>query len=134
MGSSVDSRVVRLLFALVIVLIAGVATAVPAVACTAGSADPYCSKNAAGSQQTTKSSGKIVAGSGSRTVKITTAGGGGTTTKTVSAVVPAAVLPPCYYTQTYSGADMAAAATDPQYVQLAHQTGEDYSTWFPADA
>ena len=102
-------------------------------ACSAG--DTLCAPDdSANSQQTTKSSGKIVAGSGSRTVKITTAGGGGTTTKTVSAVVPAAVLPPCYYTQTYSGADMAAAATDPQYVQLAHQTGEDYSTWFPADA
>ncbi len=59
--------------------------------------------------------------------------GGDYPSRTARVSIPARVLPPCYYSMSRSGAQMARDSVDPYYRALAHRTGERYQDWFPAD-
>jgi len=102
-----------------------VATAVPVGAAPAAAAceTVVCA--------TSDQDGSISAAASYVTITVT----GGSYQSSAGAVqIPNRVPPPCWYSKSRTGAEMAADSVDPYYRQLAHHVGEDYQDWFPPDA
>ena len=106
-----------------------------ALACAPGDANCVQDNTSASSTQTGPSSGKVTAAAaGQQAVNVAVDLGNGKSTAATEAI-PARVLPPCYYQQGMSGADLAAWLADPQTaksLQDAQATG--HTVTLPAAA
>ena len=95
----------------------------PAVACPDGTV--LCTTSAS------NDNGRLTAATSYITISVR---GGSYQSRSAAVEVPNRVPPPCWYSRGRSGAEMAADSRDPYYRRLAHNLGEDYDDFFPADA
>lgn len=108
-----------------------VAPLLAAAAVTVGAAPPASACPTISCASSDGNDGSITAATSYVTITVR---GGSYRSNSAPVEVPNRVPPPCFYTKSRSGAEMAADAVDPYYRRLAHNVGEDYDDWFPDDA